>query len=244
VRHIDDARCLARNGDLERTGSVHEDRAKKELAQESRVNAPMPPAIVERAFQTVSPRAPRAVSDSPRIPMRSFALSTILAVSCVLSSCSSIEVTNDYDSSVDFNALKSWSWHAVATVPNDPDSVVTLTEARVRSAIESELTGRGYPEVPSGGSFLVAYHAMIRERIEAGADPYGYGWRHGYMGPNVMTYEEGTLLIDFIDPKSKSMIWRGTASAVVDPADSTEKREKRIRDAVKKVLAKFPPKSK
>jgi hypothetical protein len=178
----------------------------------------------------------------PEAPMKSFLPAAAFVASCCVASCSSIDVSHDYDKSYDFSTLKSWSWHPTAAASSDSNAVVSLTDARIRSAVESELASRGYSEVHDGASFLVAYHAVIQQKIDPGTNPYGYGWSHAYMGPTVMTYDEGTLLIDFIDPKSKSMIWRGTASAVVDASDSAEKREKRIHEAVHKVLEDFPPK--
>jgi hypothetical protein len=173
--------------------------------------------------------------------MRSLLVSTAFAVASCLSSCSSISVSDDYDESFDFGALKTWSWHPSVASSGGEQGIVTLTDARIRSAIEGELASRGYPQAANGASFLVAYHATVAQKVEAGAEPYGYGWRSAYMAPTVMTYEEGTLLVDFIDPRSKAMVWRGTASAVVDASDSAEKREERIREAVRKVLERFPP---
>ena len=44
--------------------------------------------------------------------------------------------------------------------------------------------------------------------------------------------------------KSKKMIWRGAAKAVVDPSNTPEKREKLINEAVNEILKNFPPKPK
>jgi hypothetical protein len=161
-----------------------------------------------------------------------------------LSSCSTMSVSNDYDSNVDFTALKTWSWYPEAE-GSDANGVVSLTASRIRGALESDLAARGYPRVERDGQFLVAFHTVMRQKIEANSAPYGYGWRRGYMGvadaPDIMTYDEGSLLVDFIDPKSKSMIWRGTATSVVDPGSSAEEREGLIKEAVARILAQFPP---
>jgi hypothetical protein len=57
-------------------------------------------------------------------------------------------------------------------------------------------------------------------------------------------YEEGTLFIDVIDPKRNTMIWRGSATARVTPDLTPEERETRIGEAVRAILAKFPPPAK
>jgi hypothetical protein len=52
----------------------------------------------------------------------------------------------------------------------------------------------------------------------------------------------GTLILDVYDPKLKSLVWRGTASDTLRAKSSPEKRQARLDKAVKKLLAKFPPK--
>ena len=73
-----------------------------------------------------------------------------------------------------------------------------------------------------------------------------YGYRvGGWGGPQtyVRDYDEGTLLIDVIDPATMQLLWRGSGTGVVDPQASPEKREQRINEAVEQILADFPPRS-
>jgi len=69
--------------------------------------------------------------------------------------------------------------------------------------------------------------------------PYPYYQRYG--GIRVTKYEEGTLILDFIDPEVNEVIWQGTAKSYVDDSMVTEKRELLIYDAVQKILVNFPP---
>jgi Domain of unknown function (DUF4136) len=181
--------------------------------------------------------------------MKHLLKAAVLCLVSGLSSCASIWVTHDYDSAVDFSALKTWSWHA-GKPDSGEDEVTSLLSARIRSALEQELVARGCPKVESGGDFQVSFHTVIAQKVESTStsSAYGYGWRHGhvaaYAAPEVYSYEEGTLIVDFIDPKSNHMIWRGTAGAVVDRQASPETREQRVKDAVQKLIALYPPKSK
>jgi hypothetical protein len=56
-------------------------------------------------------------------------------------------------------------------------------------------------------------------------------------------YEEGSLILDFVDPQTKQLIWRGSAKAEVDDVKTPEKREALIDEAVQKILKNFPPPS-
>ncbi|MBX3461701.1 MAG: DUF4136 domain-containing protein [Planctomycetes bacterium] len=165
---------------------------------------------------------------------------------CLAAACASITVTDDYDRAVDFAALKTWSWRAPKPEAAPPTEPMPLVDARIRAALEQTLVQKGYPRATATGDFEVAFHTMIEQRLESQPGTYyGYGWRSGraaaYSAPEYYTYDEGTLLVDFIDPKTNHIVWRGTASAVVDRQASAEARERRIQDAVHKLLARFPP---
>ena len=56
-----------------------------------------------------------------------------------------------------------------------------------------------------------------------------------------LTVPEGTLIIDFVEPNSKNLLWRGAAKGVFDNARTPEKRDKMINEAVQKILQNFPP---
>jgi hypothetical protein len=55
------------------------------------------------------------------------------------------------------------------------------------------------------------------------------------------TYDEGTLLIDVLEPGSQRLLWRGVGRAEVHRISDPAKREERLREAVAKILERFPP---
>ena len=48
-------------------------------------------------------------------------------------------------------------------------------------------------------------------------------------------------MLDFLDAKTKSLVWQGTASGAVQPAASPEEQQQRINKVVAELLARFPP---
>jgi hypothetical protein len=54
--------------------------------------------------------------------------------------------------------------------------------------------------------------------------------------------KEGTLVLHFLDAKTKSLFWKATASGAVEPGLSPEEQQKRINDVIAQMLAQFPPK--
>ena len=55
---------------------------------------------------------------------------------------------------------------------------------------------------------------------------------------NEYDYQEGTLILDCYDEKSKKLMWQGVYKGVV--ADKPQKREKTIPKHVKAMMKKYP----
>jgi len=166
-----------------------------------------------------------------------------------LLACSGIRVETDYDPSADFSNIRSFAWFDERSgVQGDRADVSSLLDRRVRSAVDAELQRKGIAKVEKGtAQALVSYHLGVESKLDVNTMTTGYGYgrygRYSNIGTTttVTEYQEGTLLIDVIDPASKQMIWRGSGQARVREWSTPEEREKRINQAVTEILAKFPP---
>ena len=65
-------------------------------------------------------------------------------------------------------------------------------------------------------------------RARGGEESPGEAWVHGY--------EEVTLVVDATDPRSRLLVWYGSASAVANP----KLREQRLPVAVQRTFERFP----
>lgn len=164
-----------------------------------------------------------------------------------LAGCARVRVATDYDRSANFGALHTYGWRpGPQQGMGDPRFDSSLLDMRVRAAIDRVLVSKGYAKAIPGTppDFLVGYHAVVRQKTSVQTINTWYGYRVGGWGwpqTTVYDYDEGTLLIDVIDPATMKLLWRGTGTGVVDPQASPEKRERRINDAVEEILAGFPP---
>lgn len=177
-----------------------------------------------------------------------------------LSGCASMQVSWDYDANADFSGLHTYDWlPAPELASGDPKVQYDgLLEKRVKAAVEEQLAQKKFERNEKTPDFLVTYHAAIDDKVSVTYlnDLYGYGpsWssgyhyrRHvgGYTAPGrevlVSEYQLGTLIIDIVRADSKQLIWRGSASDEVRPEDSPEIREKRVGEAVQKIMEQFPP---
>ena len=180
--------------------------------------------------------------------MRTIARS-VLALTLTCLACSGIRVTTDYDPSADFTRLRSYAWlDEQSGVEGDRSDVTSLLDRRVRRAVDAEMQRKGLSAVDRGqADVLVAYHLGVETKLDVntinsgyGGGPYGY--RGGvYSHTTVTEYQEGTLLIDVVEPKAKQLIWRGSGQARIWKSTTPAEREKRIDQAVGEILKSFPP---
>jgi hypothetical protein len=165
--------------------------------------------------------------------------------------CSGIRVTTDYDPNADFSNVRTYAWFDDRSgVEGDRADVTSLLDRRVRSAVDAELQRKGIQLVDrSEAEALVGYHLGIENKLDVDTINTGYGYgrygRYGGIGTTttVREYQEGTLLIDVIDPSSKQLIWRGSGQSRINQYSTPADREQRVNEAVKQILEKFPPRA-
>jgi len=168
-------------------------------------------------------------------------LLVVLAAGCT----PPLTVESDYDVSTDFSKYKSWNWLPGAK-PSEKD-IDSLSEKRLRSAIENELPRRGLTKVEDAADLSVTFQISVQHKIETSnaSVGVGYGWGPAHIGVSkspTRSYDEGTLVLDLVDLKTKTLVWRGTAKGTVDKDYSPEEREGRIKTAVAELLRDYPPK--
>ncbi|MHC4972744.1 MAG: DUF4136 domain-containing protein [Planctomycetota bacterium] len=176
----------------------------------------------------------------------------IAVAALLLAACSSVQVSTDFDPGADFAALKTYAWLPRKAQPTgDPRLDSTLLHERIRSAVDAQLAERGYKKTAAGrADFHVAYHTAVERKMDVDTIYRGYGYGPDIGGWNaghetvVFEYDQGTLLLDFLHPRSHRLLWRGSASAVVSESSTPEKRTKLINSAVAKLLDRFPPEQK
>ena len=166
-----------------------------------------------------------------------------------LTSCSSVQVSSDYDSQVDFTKFKTYGF----TEESLNLGIEQLNRDRLIRAIESEMAAKGFSKSESP-DVLLDLHLKAEEKMEATATNtggYGYGYgRYGYGGGFSTThidynkYTEGTLFINMVDRSVEKVVWQGRGTKTVDEHASAKKREENINYAVKQIFMQYPPKKK
>ncbi|WP_282111260.1 DUF4136 domain-containing protein [Shewanella algicola] len=171
----------------------------------------------------------------------------------VLSACSTLKSSSDFDPSVAFEQYKSYAW---IEKKND-DAVYQLDglmDQRVRSAIETQLSQKGISKVDKqNADLLVNYITKVDKKINIdtfnshfGYNPY-YGPRWGLAGSMqtetvVREYEVGTMIVDLVDNKTGKLVWRGTVADTIREQNTPQERTESINNAIGELMINYPPK--
>jgi hypothetical protein len=173
-------------------------------------------------------------------------VSALLAL--LLIGCSTIQVRSTTAPNANL-ALSTFAF----TAPVDPTTRTAQVDQspagqEIRNQLSRNLTSRGYQPAPPGvqPDFLVSYEMLMKERTAVTnwggplgwGGAWGWGWGGWWGGNDIYQYTEGTIVVNFVDPATQQVLWRGTATSVVDHPDnpSVGKTAK----AVDKLMAKYP----
>lgn len=155
-------------------------------------------------------------------------------------------VTYDYDTAANFAALKTFAWMpATGNAASDE-----LLVKKIRTTLDSQLQAKGRTPTQADADFLIGmqlsgkttYGGSTGVGVSVGI-PVGRAGRVSVGGGKSVPTEkkEGTLVVDFVDAKTRSLLWRATASGAVDPAATPEQQQQRIDEVIAEMLKRFPP---
>lgn len=192
----------------------------------------------------------------------------MVLLAAVLTACAGVPVSTDYAPSYDFSSLSSYAWlrdpKPAKSAEVDPEADSDLVRQRIEDAVDAQLQARGYQRVEdvSKASMLVTYHNGLEDKVAV--DNFGAWHTHfGYypcyhcfyrpgFGPYhdpyffghdtwVRNYTENRLIVDIVEPESRSLIWRGIAKRTQPRLSTPEERRLYVVETVAAILAKFPP---
>ena len=190
----------------------------------------------------------------------------MLATVYLISACSSpLNITTDFDESINFSTLKYYAWHDHNQHNQASKQYLNneLVDKRIRGNIEQQLASKGFAKKDSGAAdFIINYTVTIEDKTDirnyntyngyapgfrygAGVGSFGSGVSVGYRSgaaPTVTHYQQGILVIDILDPAADKLIWRGMADGRLPKNQTQEDISELVQNVVLKTLESFPPK--
>jgi hypothetical protein len=165
--------------------------------------------------------------------------------------CSGVRTV--YSPHVNLNRYRTYAW-----VTPPPGSIEerfdrTATGRRIHAAVAADLAARGLHPVatvpcdappPADCASIPCPDLLVAYRVSE-TDELASDWDYG-PGPvtgarDVYSYSSkgsGTLLLDFIDPNSRHVVWRSAARGILQDPDSDNPN---VESAIGKMLANYPP---
>jgi hypothetical protein len=151
-----------------------------------------------------------------------------------------VTVRSSTSPSANLAHYRTFAWYPAPT-PTTRQSEFERSPAGelVRDRIARELGNRGIYERADRPDFFVAYRTRLDQRLAVSEWGYQSAFWGTPGGPaEINEYTEGTLVIDFIDPKSGQIFWRGTAVAAVAHPENPDMNK--LASTVDKVMKKYP----
>jgi hypothetical protein len=162
----------------------------------------------------------------------------ILALSLFATVAFAQKVEVEFDQAVDFAHFKTFAIRGERLNSKSPSLNSELVKKRINADIVKFLEAKGLEFVVEGKSQLNIRYTLGTVR-ELKTEAYPAGWR-GYGTAIVrVPFTEGTLVLDFRDPSTKSLVWRAIARV---EKNNPQDVEKKLDDMVKKSIEKYPPK--
>jgi hypothetical protein len=173
--------------------------------------------------------------------LRSIVIALAALLLLGLIGCSGIKVSTDHNQEFDFSGFRTYGWMAgKPDILRDPLIDTALLDRRVKRAVESELSVRGYTKTEADPDFFVSYHFGTESQVDVSSCGYHYPASPRCWGQEVeaYTYTRGTLILDIVESDDLELVWRGYATGAIHDVDQMDET---IGEAVAKVLAGFPP---
>ncbi len=169
-----------------------------------------------------------------------------VGLTALLFSCSSLDISTDFDPTQDFSKYKTYRWARIKERdPNDILSKNIMLRKRVQVAVNNWLKEKGFIRLDRGKpDFIIFVHAGIQQRTNVyyhGGYHYGGWWGSYGSYSSVSHYKQGTLVVDIVDTEEKELSWRGIASDVVQSYSDPEALQEELDYVISVMLEDFPP---
>jgi hypothetical protein len=162
------------------------------------------------------------------------------------------KLSTEFDKDYDFTKAKTFIIRPIPKdIPGVDPGLVLRVGPAATAAARSALNGKGYIEVaePAKADIAVLLHGKSVPKTDVtdwGFTPYyGGGWYGGYpygmYGGSSVTvdqYDEGTLIVEVYDVKTRKMVWVGWGTSRM--TSKTEEQPGNVGSAVTNLLMGYP----
>jgi hypothetical protein len=175
----------------------------------------------------------------------------LFGVVILVSSCTTVQVSQDYDPSFPFQAANTFGWNT--KLQHENSELLKRDELlakRFKTAIENVLAPQGF-QLDEQPTFLVSYTFSITNKlqIDSAYSSFGYGFgSYGYhrgvgitAGNPIRQYDQGELVIYIHSATTNQLLWKGRGTRDILIHSDPDQITRSVHEIVEAVLAQFPP---
>ena len=165
-----------------------------------------------------------------------------------------MDVKVEHNKTFDFKAVRTWAWNPkgagdvimARTQEDDAAAMKGYVDPLIRDAVATGLMGRLQPAAAQP-DVTVTYYLLLNTNISSqtvgqflpattawGIPPFPQATQ------SLKVMNQGSLVLDLT--AQDVVVWRGVAQAQIKPDAPTDKRESLLREAVRDLLKRYPPK--
>ena len=165
----------------------------------------------------------------------------LLATAC--NSIANLKTATEYDKSVNFTDYVSYKFLNEVSYSDTFDNYSSQNKRTIENAIHKQLKRKGLEETEIA-DLHVNFFVIDTHESKSITNTSYRNQRYGgmtHLDTYIKEYEQGTLVVDFVDVKSKKLVWRGIATGVI--TGKQKDMENTIYEAVNAVVSQYPPKA-
>jgi hypothetical protein len=192
------------------------------------------------------------------------ALAVLIAVAAIAllseRALARVDVNIQFDEKFDFTKVKTWAWSPsgygdvkmARTQTDNPEAYKKVAEPIIVDALTTELNARGLRSSETSAAppdITVVYYLLLSTNITAQTIgqflPNTTAWGLPPFLATTQSFEvfnRGSLVLDL--SSGNNVIWRGVAQSNIKPDADLKKRENVLREAIRDLLRRYPPKAK
>ncbi len=166
-----------------------------------------------------------------------------------------VKVRVDFDKAFDFRQSRTWGWNPqesgrvmlARTPSDDPEAVRRRAEPIIMDAVSAEMARRGLEQAAGTPDLTLTYYLLLT--IGTSAQTMGQflpavsAWGlppFMQSTTSIEAIERGSLVLDL--SANGQVVWRGIGEARLSLDLNQDKRAALIREAVREILKRYPPK--
>ena len=165
--------------------------------------------------------------------MKTRRLVLALILSICVASCSSVTIDDYFFKTADLTSYKTFDWlsrpHAMLIVKEGRGQ----TEKLLKESVNKQLTARGLSQKADSPDLLISY--LVGAELTNTDD---FSDKVGER--TAQQYSEGAILLDFLDGKTRELLWRVAAFGIEDRNPTPERNKEIVEKTVERMFKNFP----